>query len=67
MDLLNQGFDPYDALLQVQHDCEQLQYQMNHVIAVINKQSELLHNTANYIVQLDRRLQEIEQQLKELQ
>lgn len=64
---LDSNYDPYAVILQLQHDVEQTGYQLNHAIEVINQQGQVLQQATQYLVKLERKIQELEKYMKESQ
>lgn len=64
MDLSDTDFDPYEQLLTLTHQYEQLCYQNQRIIDVVNQQSEIIKAQSVFIEQFQKRLDAIEQTIK---
>lgn len=61
MDLSDTNFDPYEQLLTLTHQYEQLVYHNQKIIAVVNQQTEIIQAQAVFIEQFQKRLDFMEE------
>lgn len=63
-DLSLEGYDPYEVLLTLQSQMEELQQQNNRIIEHLNTQAGIVHAQARVLENLFQRLQQLEEERK---
>lgn len=63
-DLRSEGYDPFDVLLTLQSQVEQLQQQQEKIIEHLNNQAGIVHAQARVMENLFQRIQQLEEERK---
>jgi len=67
MEMWDANYDPYAALLQLQHDVEQLQFQLHNATEVVNAQSKLLQNISQHMINIAKAMEDLDRRLNLLE